>query len=67
MTTNLIIQYSLVGMILLAASVWIVWQLIKIRRRGPKSCCGCSLSQTCKKTLPKNKERECHTGNSSKI
>lgn len=67
MTTNLIVQYTLVGMILLAASVWIVWKLIKIKRQGPKSCCGCSLSQTCGKTTPRKKERDCCTGNSPKI
>lgn len=55
LTTNLLIQYILVGAILLAISVWIVWKLIKIKRQGPKSCCGCSLSESCGKKPIKNK------------
>lgn len=46
-STNLLIQYIIVGAILLAASVWIILKLIKIRKQGPRSCCGCALSQTC--------------------
>ena len=55
MTTNLIIQYTLVGIILLAATVWIIWKLIKMKKNGAKSCCGCSLSESCgKKSLKKD-------------
>lgn len=57
LTTNLLIQYILVGAILLAISVWIVWKLIKLKKQGPKSCCGCSLSESCGKKLIKNKSK----------
>lgn len=54
-TTNLLIQYILVGAILLATTVWIIWKLIKIKKNGPKSCCGCSLSESCGKKALKTK------------
>lgn len=56
-SANLLIQYILVGVILLAATVWIIWKLIKIKKHGPKSCCGCSLSESCGKKALKTKSK----------
>lgn len=53
--SNLIAQYIIVGIILLAASAWIIWKLIKLRKKGVKSCCGCALADACEKN--KNKKR----------
>lgn len=49
-STDLIIQYSVVGFVLLAALGWIVYK-IKAKKRPAEgnSCCGCALSDNCKK------------------
>lgn len=52
--TNLIIQYSVVGAILVTAVIWVIYKAIKNRKNKGKSnpCCGCSLSKSCgKKSL----------------
>lgn len=49
LSVNLIIQYSLVGLVLLAAVAWIAWRFFHIRKDGYKSCGGCPLSQNCGK------------------
>ena len=53
-SSNLIIQYSVVGVILLGISIWL---FIKIFRTGKKknggSCCGCSLYDHCEKVKEK--------------
>lgn len=50
MTTDLIIQYSIVGGIILAALAWIVWKsLRKNKKNSGSSCCGCALEDSCKK------------------
>lgn len=60
LTTNLIIQYSLVGIILLAAVIWVIWKLAAIRKNGGKSCCGCSLSRNCgKATVERQPIKKC--------
>ena len=46
---NLVIQYSIVGIILLLACVWIVWKIIRNNKKKNNSCCGCALSDSCKK------------------
>lgn len=58
--TNLIIQYTIVGLLLLAVSVWIVWKLIRMRKqKNVGGCCGCSLSDTClKNKKPINQSRK---------
>lgn len=38
MTTNLLIQYIAVGIILLATVVWIIVKFIKNRNSGSNSC-----------------------------
>lgn len=47
---NIIIQYSLVGIILLAIAIFL---FVKILRRSKENssggCCGCGLAENCKK------------------
>ncbi|MCH5234033.1 MAG: FeoB-associated Cys-rich membrane protein [Muribaculaceae bacterium] len=53
-TTDIIIQYTIVGLILLAVCVWIIWKLTRKRKNTPSnSCCGCAIADSCKKA--KNK------------
>lgn len=60
LSTNLIIQYILVGLIMLGAVAWMIWKLISARKYGAKTCCGCSLSNACsKKELKSNIKRDC--------
>ena len=49
LTPGLIIQYSIVGVILLVACIWIVWKSVRKKRKSSSSCCGCSLSDSCNK------------------
>lgn len=59
---NLIIQYCIVGGILAAAVVWVIWKAVKRRKSGePPSCCGCALSDACsrKDREKKKKKGEC--------
>ncbi|MCH5228912.1 MAG: FeoB-associated Cys-rich membrane protein [Muribaculaceae bacterium] len=50
MNTSLVIQYSVVGLILLAAFVWIGWKAFKKNKKNSRgSCCGCALADSCKK------------------
>lgn len=49
-TTDMIIQYSIVGVILLAVCAWIIWKLFRKRSKEESgSCCGCGLAETCKR------------------
>lgn len=49
MSTNLLIQYILVGAILLSAVVWVIYKAVKRDKKNTAtgSCHGCSLSQVC--------------------
>ena len=54
-TTNEIIQYSLIGLVLIFSCIWI---FIKIRKAGKEKnsgCCGCKIADTCKKNKNKLK------------
>lgn len=49
-TADMVIQYSLVGLVLLCACVWIIIKIYKSNKKGSLgSCCGCQLSDHCKK------------------
>lgn len=62
MTTNLIIQYTIVGVILLAILTWLIVKLTKLRKNENDGCCGCSLSEVCgKKNLKTTKKRDCYS------
>lgn len=58
-TTNLIIQYIVVGVILAGAVVWVVWKTIQ-RRKGKSggACCGCALSDHCSGQSSHSKTRK---------
>ncbi len=45
MDRNLIIQYTLVGVILLVAIIWIVIKVLFSKNKN--KCCGCGLSDKC--------------------
>lgn len=49
LTTSLIIQYSIVGIVLLAICIWIFWKIFKKNKNTNNSCCGCALSEGCSK------------------
>ena len=55
LSLNFIIQYSIVGLILLIALVWICWKIFRNSKKRNNACCGCTLSETCEKKLIKNK------------
>ncbi len=66
MSTNLIIQYTFVGLILLAVAVALAWKFLKLKNMGaPKGGCGCALSESCgkKQILKKSKNKSCHEEN----
>lgn len=66
--TNMIIQYSLVGLALLAAFAWILWKSLKKEKKIGSSCCGCSLAENCnKKTLLNKDLKDNHHGNSTNL
>ena len=55
---NFIIQYTVVGLIILMALGWIIWKTFKKGRTGTGSCCDCGLAQYCeKKKLTDNLEK----------
>lgn len=50
LTTEIIIQYSIVGLILLAACVWIILKIArKNKNKQSGACCGCAIADSCKK------------------
>ena len=50
MTSQMIIQYSIVGIILLVACGWIIWKLFRKNKKNTGgSCCGCAIETSCKK------------------
>lgn len=54
-TTDLVIQYSIVGLILLLALGWIIWKSLNKRKKGAGSaCCGCAIADSCKKVQNKD-------------
>lgn len=59
MTTDLAIQYTVVGLIILLALGWILYKAYKARRKkiddGP--CASCGLLQNCKKTDLRKKNK----------
>ena len=57
---DMIIQYSIVGLILLAAFGWILWKMLRKNKGGSSdSCCGCAIADSCqKKNLVKTEKIE---------
>lgn len=62
MDTNIIIQYTIVGIIILAVIVWILVKFLKKNKRSGSCCCtDCGLSEKCtnnKAKFPQNKNSE---------
>ena len=59
LSPNLILQYSIVGLILILAFSWLLWKMIrnrKIKESGP--CCGCSMADSCKKKISPQNSRK---------
>lgn len=55
LTPDLIIQYTVVGIVLLLACGWIFWKIFrKQKEKNRGGCCGCAIADTCKKAK-KNK------------
>lgn len=54
MSSNLIIQYSIVGVILLGAFIWLLWKTFRKQKTRKNSCCGCALADSCDKKKLKN-------------
>lgn len=52
---NMIIQYSIVGIVLLVACGWIIWKIFRKQKKNNSPCCGCSLSESCDKKKIKEK------------
>lgn len=65
--TGLIIQYTIVGAILVAAVVWVIYKAFtrKGRAKGG-SCCGCALSEHCGDAA-KGKTKVASDGNESDL
>ena len=54
LSIDLIIQYTIVGVILLAAFGWILWKMVNKRKNKVSgSCCGCAIADSCKKVQKK--------------
>lgn len=50
-SANLTFQYTVVGLILLFICVLIIWKLAGKKKKEKNSCCGCSLSDSCKRKI----------------
>lgn len=60
-SSSLVIQYIIVGLILLATVIWIIVKIVKLKKHGATSCCGCSTAASCptaalKKQADRNKK-----------
>lgn len=52
---NIAIQYTIVGIIILGATVWIMIKAFKKnKKRSQGGCCGCSLKDSCNKVKKDN-------------
>ena len=43
------VQYTIVGVIILAAIVWAIVKITRISKNKGSACCGCGLADTCNK------------------
>ena len=54
---NLALQYTLVGILILGACVWILVKAFrKNKKRKSSGCCGCALQEACNKNKKENCE-----------
>ncbi len=47
MSANTIIQYAIVIILVVGAVTYMIRGMRKMRKSGGKSCCGCSLADSC--------------------
>lgn len=58
---NILIQYIIVGLVLLGAVIYIVRKIVALRKHERRNaCCGCALSDKCNKKQP---QKDCHENN----
>lgn len=48
LSLNILIQYTIVGILILVAIVWLFVKTLRKDKKG--GCCGCSLASTCSQT-----------------
>lgn len=57
---NIAVQYTLVGLFILAALAWILVKVLRKNKKG-SGCCGCVLADSCQQTKQqKNEKSDCH-------
>lgn len=67
-SADFIIQYSLVGLCLLGACVWIGIKLFKKNKyQNQSGCCGCGLADNCAKKKLVERKKEGDIGCENKI
>lgn len=54
-SADFIIQYSIVGLIILVACGWAFFKMYKRQKKNSGPCCGCSIADSCaKKNISQN-------------
>lgn len=57
---NLIIQTSVVAVLVIAAIIWMVRSVVRLRKsKGSSACSGCALSGKCSKPLKTRNKDNC--------
>lgn len=49
MSANEIVQYSIVGVILLVVCLWLIMKVTRKNNKNSGGCCGCAIAEKCKK------------------
>lgn len=64
MDTNLLIQYIVTGVLILAALVWIIVKIVRLGKGKSSGCPGCALSGSCTKPRKADGKKKscCSTG-----
>lgn len=63
METNTLIQYTIAGVIVALAILWVLWKVIRKNKSGNSACYGCALSEACTKPRKERKapqKPDCH-------
>lgn len=53
-STNLLVQYILVTLIIIGAIGWIILKIRNSRKKGAIGCCGCSIASSCPSCQPQS-------------
>lgn len=64
MDSNLLIQYIVTGVLVLAALIWIIIKFVKMAKGKTSGCPGCALSERCTKPEKSRKQKKscCSSG-----